>query len=186
MMVLLYGGLSFIFLSAWVIVYVALSQLSAPVQVGAGVLLLIAPLVLRIDRPGHFALRYEVTDLAQRMTHPAAKVPPFSLYISPAKERELRREGRKRMRVEWVGDNLQVKNLTAETVRLRIDFYGAYSHNSSINCRGDREVPVARLPVVPARSTYTANRVVCGDGFKAYSIQAWNDAGETIFYESTH
>src|SRR5262252_2499431 len=53
MMVLLYGGLSFIFLSAWVIVYVALSQLSAPVQVGAGVLLLIAPLVLRIDRPGH-------------------------------------------------------------------------------------------------------------------------------------
>jgi hypothetical protein len=186
MMVLLYGGLALIFFSAWVIVYIVLSQLSGPVQAGAGILLVIAALLLRIDRPGHFALRYEMTDLAAQVTRPAPRVPPFSLYISPAKERELRHEGRRRMRAEWIGEQLQLTNLTAESVRLRIDFYGAYSHNSSINCRGDREVPVAKLTVMPAQSTYTVNRVVCGDGFQAYAIWAWNDAGEMVFHESTH
>jgi len=183
---LFFGGAFLVFVVTLPIAFVVLSLLPASLQVVTGVLLIIAPFFYWNDRPGHFALRYQVRNLAQRMTHPASTVPPFSLYISPAKERELRREGHRRMRVEWVGDSLRVKNLTAESARLRIDFYGAYSHNSSINCRGDREVPVARLPIVPAQSTYTADRVICGDGFKAYSIQAWNNAGETIFYESTH
>src|SRR5262249_39886427 len=143
-------------------------------------------LALRMDRLGHFAPRHEVTQLAWRVSHPAPTVPPFSLYTSPAKERKLRREGPRRIRVEWIGDKMEVTNLTAESVRLRIDFYGAYSHNSSINCRGDKDVPVARLPIVPAKSTYTMSRVVCGDGFKAYAVWAWNDAGEMVFQESTH
>jgi hypothetical protein len=105
--------------------------------------------------------------------------------MSPAKEKEIRREGGRRMRVEWIGDTMQVTNLTAESLRLRIDFYGAWSHNSSINCRGNRDVPVASLPIVPAQSTYTAERVVCGDGFKAYAVWAWNDAGEVVFQETS-
>jgi hypothetical protein len=179
----LLGGASIVLLFADAIVYVILSLLPVPLQLGVGIVLILAPLAFRIDRPGHFAPLAQLAQSTRRMSHPAPRVPPFSLYISPAKERELRREGPSRMRAEWIGDSLQLTNLTAESVRLRIDFYGAYSHNSSINCRGDRDVPVARLPIVPAHSTYAANRVVCGDGFKAYSIWAWNDAGEIVFHQ---
>jgi hypothetical protein len=179
------GGALLVFLVACASVYFVLSQLPGRVQIGVGALLIIASLVLRIDRPGHFSPRYQPTQM-RRMLRPEPPVPPFSVYVSPEKEKEIRQEGGRRMRLEWIGDRMEVTNLTAESLRLRIDFYGAYSPNSSINCRGGKEPALAELPVVPTQSTYMVERVVCGDGFKAFSIWAWNDAGDLIFHESTH
>lgn len=182
--IVLYGGVFLAFLITWVLVYVGLSRMPVSAQIGVGVLLMVPWLALENDRLGHYALRSELIQFSRNLFRPAPVVPPFSIYMSPAKEREIRWAGSRRMQVEWVGEKLQVTNRTTHPLWLRIDFHGAYGQTSSIQCRGDRRVPTPALQVVQAGSIYSTNRIVCGDGFKYCDVWAWDSAGELIAYET--
>jgi hypothetical protein len=154
--------------------YVILAELPAALQYAVGPLMVLIALLLNTSLPG-------VRQLFER----ESPVPPFNVYISPDKQREIQKYGKDRIRIETSGTQLRVTNLSKEEYFLRVDFYGKYGPVSNINCRGNVKVEAKEMPRIPPHQSYLVDEVDCGQAHRGYHMWLWNDSGAMVFHADT-